>query len=77
MPFTEGVHNEMLIAHFKLDGFGKLMLPLRSNVADCSYAFVPRIIYMVIQGYSDIEPRKIIEEWLIKCKLDAYQSLVK
>ena len=38
---------------------------------------LPRKIYMMIQGYSGVEPCKRTETSLNKCGLDAYRLLVK
>ena len=52
-------------------------LPAGSKNADWTYEVVSRKIYMVVHGYSGVDPRKIIQECNNNCGFDAYRLLVK
>ena len=71
IPFTKVVYTQLLNSCYHGD------LPLGSNNADWSYEFVSPERYMVVQWYSGIDLRNIIQQCNNKCGFDAYRLLVK
>ena len=71
IPFTRDVYTQLMNSCYHGD------FPACSNNAGWTYEFVSRKMYMVVHGYSGIDPTRNIQECNNKCGFDAYRLLVK